>query len=196
MGIQQRTGRFQRLVIRAALITSVVWGVAPGAAAAGDDPDVVRVRSTEPSLAALIDRAAAQSPTFQGLLATIQRSNGMVQVENGKCHHGVWACLKLWMETVNSTRFLRIVIDRSKGDSDLDVMASLGHELQHAVEALSEPGTTNSVSLYNFFGRLSPTSRDRFETDAALRVGKNVHNELRARSGRSSRLAAQGRQPS
>ncbi len=179
MGFQHRTRHFQQLAIRAALIASVVSGAAPGAAAADDDPDIVRVRSTEPSLAALIDRAAKQSPTFQGLLATIQRSNGMVQVENGKCRHGVWACLRIWMETVNSTRFLRIVIDRRKNDSDLDVMASLGHELQHAVEALSEPGITDSVRLYNFFGRLSPTAGDRFETKAALRVGNDVHNELR-----------------
>jgi hypothetical protein len=179
MGLQHRTGRLQHLAIRAALMTSVVWGVAPGAVAAGDDPGIVCVRSTEPWLAKLIDRAAAQSPTFQGLLSTIQRSNGMVQVEDGKCGHGVWACLRIRMETVNSTRFLRIVIDRRKNDSDLDVMASLGHELQHAVEALSEPGITDSVRLYNFFGRLSPTAGDRFETKAALRVGNEVHNELR-----------------
>ena len=60
-------------------------------------------------------------------------------------------------------------------------MASMGHELQHAVEALSEPGITDGRGLYNFFGRFAPTEGDRFETLAALRAGDNVRNELRRR---------------
>ena len=92
-----------------------------------------------------------RSATFQRLVATIQRSNGMVHIEPGPCGHGVHACLLMWMETSASTRFLRIYIHRRPGDSDVDVMASIGHELQHAVEALRESGVTDSVRLYHFF---------------------------------------------
>jgi hypothetical protein len=146
---------------------------------ADDDMAIARIRSTDPVLSVLIDRAAAQSSTFQQLRTAIQRSNGIVQVEKGNCRHGVRACLLMWMEIAESNRFLRIVIDRRKGDSDVDVMASIGHELQHAVEALSESGITDGRGLYNFFGRLAPTIDHPFETIAAIDVGGAIRRELR-----------------
>jgi hypothetical protein len=60
-------------------------------------------------------------------------------------------------------------------------MGSIGHELQHTVEALSEPATVNSVGLYNFFSRIAPTSINRFETTAAINAGEAVRAELRGR---------------
>ena len=51
-------------------------------------PAISRVRSTDTSIAALIKRAATGSETFQRLLATIQRSNGIVYIEPGHCGHG------------------------------------------------------------------------------------------------------------
>ena len=182
MAISRGTSSLRNLAIRAASAALVICGLARVSAAENDSPAVARVRSTDPSLSALIDRAATQSPTFQGLLAAIQRSNGMVQVEPGTCdHHFVRACLMIWMETAASNRFLRIIIDMRRGDSDLDVMASIGHELQHAIEALSESGVTTSVLLYNFFNRLAPAGGHRFETATAIRVGDAVWNELRVR---------------
>ena len=74
MGIQHRTGRLQHLAIRGAIVALVACGFAPAAAAENDSVPIVRVRSTDPSLAALIDRAAIKSPTFQRLLATLQRT--------------------------------------------------------------------------------------------------------------------------
>ena|SRR5258706_6961586 len=162
--------RLQHLLVRVAFIASVC-GLAQPTAAAGDDPAIVRVRSSDPSLAALIDRAAGQSATFQRLVASIERAHGIVYVEAGTCSHGVRACLQMWMKTVRPNRFLRIVIDSSKIGSDAERMGLIGHELQHAVEALSEIGVTDGVSLYNFFSRLAPTDGGRFETMAALDAG-------------------------
>jgi len=171
-------GRLQNQAVRVALIASLC-SVAQSAAGS-DDPPIARVRSTDASLAALIDRATAHSLTFQRLLASIERSHGIVYVEAGSCGHGVRACLKVWMETVGPNRFLRIAIDRRKKAPDAEVMGLIGHELQHAVEALSESGVTDSVSLYNFFRRLAPTDSGRFETAPALHAGDDVENELRA----------------
>jgi hypothetical protein len=177
----------QYLAIRATLVASIACALVHPAAAAGGDPPIVRVRSTDASLASLIDRAARQSATFQRLIATIERSNGIVQVEAGMCRHGVRACLKMWMETAGATRYLRVVIDRRKDDRDEDVMASMGHELQHAVEGLSESGVTNGRLLFNFFARFAPTEGDRFETTAAIDAGDAVRNELRSRGETSQR---------
>jgi hypothetical protein len=181
MELHRRTRRLQHLTIGAIFIALAGIGRAQPLAAAGDKPTIARVRSTDPSLAALIDRAATQSATFQRLLVTIQRTNGMVQIEPGVCGHSVRACLRMWMGAAASYRFLRVAIDRRKGDSDVDVMASMGHELQHAVEALSEAGITNGPRLYSFFQRFAPTEGDRFETTAAIHVGDAVRNELGGR---------------
>ena len=156
MELHRRPRHLQHLAIRAVLIALTGIGLAQPVAVAGEEPTIVRVKSTDSSLAALIDRATTQSATFQRLVATIQRSNGIVQIEPGPCGHGVHACLLIWMETAASNRFLRIYIDRRHGDSDVDVMGSMGHELQHAVEALRESGVTDGVRLYHFFGRIAP----------------------------------------
>jgi hypothetical protein len=149
--------------------------------AAATDAPISRVRSTETSIAALIDRAASDSETFQRLRATIQRSNGIVYIERGNCGHGARACLKMSLVTNGPDRFLRILVERQKADSDVDFMGSIGHELQHAIEALSQPSITNGAQLYNFFRREAPTDNNRFETAAAINAGDAVRAELRVR---------------
>ena len=47
--------------------------------------------------------------------------------------------------------------------SDAELMASIGHEFQHAVEMLSDPTVTNSHTLFFFYQRLSGDT-GRFET--------------------------------
>jgi hypothetical protein len=157
-----------------------------------------RVRSTDNALAGLIDQATRRSETFRRLLATIQASNGIVYVEPGKCGHGVRACLMMWMQVSGPNRFVRIVINRSKTVRDVEVMGSLGHELQHAIEVLGEPGVTNGVTMFNFLQRMAPTDSSRFETTAAVNAGEAVIYELRTRraAGRADAdgVPAQSRQ--
>ena len=152
----------------------------------GAGPDVVaqapspipRIRSSDRALAGLIDQATRGSATFSRLITSIQASNGIVYVEPGRCGHGVRACLKMWMQVSGPNRFIRIVIDRSKSDRDVDVMGAIGHELQHAIEVLSEPAVTNGVTMFNFLKRTAPTDRIQFETTAAVETGNAVIDEL------------------
>jgi hypothetical protein len=156
---------------------------APPAALAADHPDLLRVRSTDSAITALIELAATRSPTFKNLVALIQASDGIVYVEPGECGHGTRACLKVWMRASGTTRFLRVVVNRA-GRSDVDLMGSIGHELQHSVEALSERGTVDSATLYSFFSRTAFGGDNRFETVEAINVGDAVRHELRDLRGR------------
>ena len=61
------------------------------------------------------------------------------------------ARLKMWMKVSGANRFLRVLVDRKKADSDVDFMGSIGHELQHAIEALSQSSIRDGAQLYNFF---------------------------------------------
>ena len=168
-----------RCLMQTSLVAALSGGFAAAARAQPETPVIVRVRSSDAALAMLLERAAHGSGTMRDLVAAIERSNGIVIIEAGTCGHGVRACLKIWMKTAGDCRYLRVVIDRRSGDSEIEVMSSIGHELQHAIEALSEPGVTDSLGLYNFFGRIAATSRSRFETTAALHAGDAVFDELR-----------------
>jgi hypothetical protein len=75
---------------------------------------------------------------------------------------------------------LRIVVTTRREHREL--LASIGHELQHAVEALGDPHVTDSHTIYSFFDRIGPTGKDRFETDAAIQVGLNIMAELSAKA--------------
>ena len=152
-----------------------------GPAAATDAPPIARVRSSDRSIIALIDEAAAQSLTLKKLLTVLESSDGIVYVERGKCSHGARACLQLSVVATGPYRFLRILVDRQKADSDVDFMGSIGHELQHAIEALSQPSIRNGAQLYNFFKREAPTDNNRFETAAAINAGDAIRDELRVR---------------
>jgi 3-dehydroquinate synthetase len=57
------------------------------------------------------------------------------------------------------TAICAVLVDRQRADSDVDLMGSIGHELQHAIEALSD--------------------NNRFEMTAAIIVGTAIRDELR-----------------
>ena len=181
MSVHHDIRRLRRLAIRATLVTFAACVLQVPSASADDTPTIFRVRSSDSAITESIGRATSQSPTFKRLLTLIQASNGIVYVELGDCQHGTRACLKMWMCASGRTRFLRIMVDRRKSNSDVDFTGSIGHELQHSVEALSESGTIDAVRLFNFFSRIAPTGSDKFETVAAITAGDAVRDELRGR---------------
>lgn len=97
--------------------------------------------------------------------------------------HGVRSCLLLAMVVAGPYRILQILVDDQKAGDAL--MVSIGHELQHAVEVLDEPGIKNGPDMYFFFRRYAPQGSDRFETPAAIGAGFDIRAELDAsrRSG-------------
>jgi hypothetical protein len=139
----------------------------------GTDPAVVRVRSDNPSIAALIRDATGWSTTFRGLIETIAVTDGLVYVDEGQCGHSVRACLSLSVQVAGPFRLLRVLVN-TRGSAACDLMASIGHELQHAIEVLHDPHVTDMRSAYLFFLHQGPTTSGRFETEAAIDVGHHV----------------------
>ena len=172
--------RICRLALQSAVVAACAWAF-PSPAAAGSGPNMPRVRDTgDPSIAGIIREAAECSETFRRLVETIDATDGIVYVERGKGRNGVRAYLALTVTVAGPNRILRIVVDTRTERARL--MAAIGHELQHAVEVLSDPAVTNDDAIYSFFDRVGPTGSERFETPAAVRAGLNVFDELRAHS--------------
>jgi hypothetical protein len=160
-------------------------GVCAGQAgpAAATEPSTMRVRSNgDPAVTRLLHDAVERSPTFRRLVETINRTDGLIYIEPGTCGPGFHACLLMSVTVAGPNRVLRIRVDTRR--DPVAVMGSIGHELQHAVEALSEAGVRTNALIYAFFERLSggPSARGQleFETEAAVKAGDAVRNDIQA----------------
>jgi hypothetical protein len=158
-----------------ACVTAFVT-VAATASAQEVVPAFRRVRSEKPALAALIGEGISRSKTFAGLVASIDRTDGLVYVGEGTCGGRVRACLAMAVSVAGPNRILRIQVDSRRPRRDL--IAAIGHELRHAIEVLNEPGIRNRDALFHFYLREAPTARETFETPAAVRAGIAVFAEL------------------
>lgn len=144
---------------------------------------IPRVRSADPAIAALIERAYEWSDTFRDVVDSIDATDGIVYVESGRCGKTVRACMALTVKVAGPSRILRIVIDPRRADCDL--MASIGHELWHAIEVLRDPLLRTDAALFFFYsreGRHADRDGDpqgAWETAAARRKGFEVLAELR-----------------
>ena len=98
-------------------------------------------------------------------------------VEEGRCRHSVRACLAYSVTQAGPNRLLRVVVEVRKPDWEL--MGSIGHELYHAVEVLSQPWVKSSGAIYLFYKSVGVPSGDRFETPAARKAGDAVRREAR-----------------
>lgn len=105
----------------------------------------LRVRSSHPYIVAIITEAQVRSAMFRGLIHTIEGTDGIVYVEEGDCHQPVRACLPPVVTSAGGFRFLRVLVDARQ--QDWDVMADIGHELQHAIEILRDSRVRSSESL-------------------------------------------------
>jgi hypothetical protein len=119
------------------------------------------------------------SATFRGLVRRIEELRGFVYVTSTvklpATTEGV--LLHRIQLTPDGSRCLWIVVKRDR----LSVyrVAVLGHELQHALEALENPGVRSSDDIERLFRRQRPANDGQIlETDAALAAGDRVVSEL------------------
>ena len=170
------------VALAAAIVCDSVW-LAADQAASYADRSMPRVRSTDATVARLITRAYALSLTFRRVVDSIDATNGIAYVEPGRCSL-VRACMLHSVTVAGPHRLLRIVVD-TRMAADCDLMASIGHELWHAWEVLSDPSLTSNAAITLFYGRegrqfIGAEDPPRLlETRAAVNAGLDVRAELR-----------------
>ena len=167
-----------RLLLWTAVMLAAA-GLAEPVRAAADE--LSGVRSTSPAIRELIDDAMWESPTFHGIVRAIAASDGIVYVEEGVCRHGVHACLLLDVTPAGGYRILHILVDRHgtlAHRSRLDLIATIGHELRHALEVLSEQTIRSAAAVFLFYLHHAPTTNSTFETVAAVAAGAAIRGEL------------------
>lgn len=140
----------------------------------------LRPRPLDPSAVESYERGLEASPLVRALVERLEQSNLVVHIQTVERMPGTLAGSLHFVTSRGGYRYVRITLAR-----DLSPMmraAVLGHELQHACEvAASTADTPDEVrSLFEQLSGHGPGPRKQFETAAAIDVGRQVFNEVRA----------------
>lgn len=167
-----------------AAIALLVAGTSPlGAsrafAATSADGAEGRVQPSDSRAAALVRTAAALSPTVATLLGNVRQQDVIVFVQVAFVPNGVAGDLR-FVSVAAGHRILMIRV--SPWQSPEEQAAILGHELQHAREVADAPDVTDVAGHARLLVRIGrSTGHGTFETDAAVRVARQVRREVSVR---------------
>jgi hypothetical protein len=150
-------------------------------------PPHIRVES--PELRALVGEAAQRSPVIRTQIDDVERSDITVYIRTRKFTENELDGRVGILSTIAGHRFL--VVELACGRTDLVQMATLGHELQHVLEIVSEPSVVDAPSLAAYYERIGvrvggPIGTKTFETAAAREAGTQVRRELLVKATRST----------
>lgn len=149
-----------------------------------------RIRPQDTRSTQLLRNGMARSDTFRALVERLEASNVFVYVSVSPLIKPRVAGQLTWMTQAGPYRYLRATLNPELS-IDLQV-ATLGHELQHAVEVLDDEMVVcekSLVALYRRIGEPSRVANSSWETVAAQEAGYRVRRELVESAGVS--MAAQ-----
>jgi hypothetical protein len=138
---------------------------------------VPHVRPGDPLATTVLHDAAAASPTVAGLLAGLEQTDIIVTIVTGRLPEQVNGYTRI-VTAAGGARYLRIILKIPNVTERL--IATLGHELRHAMEIAGMPDVRDEASLAAAYRRVGVAmARDGFfETDAAVQTGKLVAREV------------------
>ena len=137
---------------------------------------IPRVRSEDAHLRTAIAEGQTRSATFRRLIEAIEATDGLVYVAEGTCGQGLRACLHMSVESAGPYRLLHVLVNPRRAPG-CELMGSIGHELQHVLEALRNPRIRTGSALSSFFHQIGPEGPRRFETPEAIQAGIAVEKE-------------------
>lgn len=163
-------------------VFALLWSTTAGSAAQVP-ASVPRLRPLGGRAAELLARGVDRSPTFRDLVARLGRSDVVVYVEIAPRGPGSPAGATRFITASAHLRFLHVTLDYGLPPNDL--VALLGHELQHALEVAAASGIRDVETFrryYELFGLHTSDARA-FDSSAARQTGRRVRRELGAPPG-------------
>jgi hypothetical protein len=141
-----------------------------------------RIRPADSETRELVRIGRELSPSLARLLSRVEASDVVVYL---KC---AWLSSRVdgqltFLSSVAGLRYVLVEIACDRGE--IRRLATLGHELQHAIEIAHAPAIVDEASLgraYAEFGvqrdRTSTSTRQAFDTPAAVAMGEQVWKEI------------------
>jgi hypothetical protein len=139
------------------------------------------VRPESAEARALLDELTARSPTARALVDEVNHSTVVVYLRHRLFTSTVLTGRLGLVPSEGEMRY--VVVEVASGQSRLDALITLGHELQHAVEVARAPAIVSGRTLAAHYGRIGlrtsgATEPLTFETQAALDMSSTVRREL------------------
>ena len=139
-----------------------------------------RIRPQDPRLTELLRDGFARSASFRALVNRIEASNLFVYVSMSPVMKANLAGKLTWITRAGDFRYVRATINTEQSVDSM--IATLAHELHHAVEVLEDDNVSDQRSLQELYKRIGrpshmgPTAS--WETVAAQEAGFRVRREL------------------
>jgi hypothetical protein len=182
-------GRYAALtIVFVAALTAPVdassgHGSAKGAATCseGDAIASARIRPIGQPMTDALREGVRRSPTLAALVSRIEASDGLVYLIGMRCFRPqqrvvLNGSLSHDVRVTGGYRLLKITVDPGRGDQTI---ATIGHELRHALEVLESPGAVDLASVDRLYTRIGfVTGTCVFETAAARDAQNAVAREL------------------
>jgi len=163
-----------------AFITIVVPAHALADPALDPDGTGPRIRPYDGRVAAALVDGLRRSPTLRAMVDRIEQGDVIVYLETrqslGKDH---LAGVLTWLSATPAFRYVRVSINPELPRNT--AIATLGHELQHVLEVVSDPSIVSSASLEAFYQRHGISMRRNTNGWDSLRardVGDDVRRDL------------------
>ena len=178
-----------RLFVTAALLT------APLVAAAAPEPRPYnpatsnggpRLRPADQRAAAILLDGLQRSKTFRAIVEALEQRDVIVYFQMQPTLKGRWAGALTWMGATKRFRYVRIgLTPELRGEA---AIATLGHELQHALEIANEPSVVDAATLTAHYKRIGISMRSHhngWDTEMARQIGDDVRRDLATTSARA-----------
>lgn len=182
-----------RMIVAAAL----GFAIAATTAYAGSTPDGgPRLRPQDSRIKDALREGAARSTTFKALVDKLESSDVIVYVAVNPLIKSNLSGALTWMTRAGGFRYVRASISP---DQTFDQMiATVAHELRHAVEVAEDATVQNETSLVAMYRKIgnqnNGLSSNRWESVAAQEAGMQVRRELASTpaSAAVARLSSDG----
>lgn len=163
------------------VVVSVLIATSSTFAFADDGPTgEVRLRPQDPRLEQVLKDGAARSATFKALVDRIESSNVIVYLALNPVMKPSLSGMLTWMTRSGNYRYVRASISTDLTPNQM--IATVAHELQHAVEVIEDESVIDENSLVALYKRIghqnSNAAPARWETTAAQQAGFRVRREL------------------
>ena len=163
-----------------ALVLCALVSTSPLAADFAESWREARIRPQDPRLTTLLRDGMTRSATLRALVNRIEASNLIVYVTLSPTMKASLAGKLTWMTRAGAFRYVRATINTEQNTDQM--IATLAHELQHAVEVLEDETVLDQRSLQELYKRIGRPSHSGitagWETIAAQETGFRVRREL------------------
>jgi hypothetical protein len=137
-----------------------------------------RVRAPDPHVQDLLFDGCRRSATFAALVTALNKTDVIVYIENVMTLPKDIAGRLLLLPHSGTNRYLRVQV---RADAPLfEAIATIGHELRHALEIAEAPDVRDQRSLASLYERIgrNGVGAHSYDTEAAQITGRQIRIEV------------------